>query len=229
MKISGINGYSQVFCQKTTQNKQLNYINHTTKTKPSFQAGNKNFNLMLVDTQQEPFISFEVQVTQPFSHKQGVVPLFELAMHDKMQKIQQANKNLKQNNFFYDGRIIKTEISCNPENINTIFSNAKKNYIDFKFTQDELEKAKSFASKAYALQNADYYYRGVDFDDTPKGLSTEDYKNFLKTISLDDLQKYSDDRLKNSDINIVLITDKNSLKNYNNILKQHSANMIQTI
>ena len=88
------------------------------------------------------------------------------------------------------------------------------------FTQNELENAKKMAVIAYSIQQDDPYNNGIDFDNTPQNFSVNKYRNFLNTISLDDLNKYNEERKMHSDINIVLTLNETFFdENKNDIQK----------
>ena len=186
---------SNIFCQNTVA--------------PSFKKAktdNINVKLFLNDDNMQ-IISYETIVKESFEYKQGILPIYEIASHQKAKKLKQLFPNIKQNNFFYDGAIKKTEFFGTSNNVTQILLNSN-NYIKINFTQEELDNAKKLAIVAYTIQLEDPYNKGLDFDDTPQNLSINQYKDFLNMISLEDLNKYNKDRQAHSDINIVLTLNK---------------------
>ncbi len=209
---------------KYSKNFEKNYSVNNSKiccqntVTPSFKKAktdNVNIKLLLNDDNIQ-LISFETIVKEPFEYKQGILPIYEIASHQKAKKLKQHFPNMQQNNFFYDGAIKKTEFFGTSNNVTQILPSAN-NYIKINFTQEELDNAKKLAIVAYTIQLEDPYNKGLDFDDTPQNLSIHQYKDFLNMISLDDLNKYNKDRQAHSDINIVLTLNKtffNENKNY---------------
>lgn len=177
---------------------------------PVFKENNKfsNVHYVFSDSIENPMLTIEVAVKKTFEHKQGILPIYELALHQKMQKLKSQKNNYNTNNFFYDGIVRKTELTCNQEKFLNLISSAPNTYININLTQEDIEQAKKIAEAAYYIRTNDFYSQTVDFDDTPTGLNSDEYHNFVDSITLNDLQKYSNDRFKNSEINLVLYSNK---------------------
>ena len=173
---------------------------------PVFKSNGNKDNVMhidLYDDTKKPYFSVEIAIKRPFPVKQGITPLYEIALRNKMNETKKCNKKWQGADAYVGGYAKKLGFLCDKEDLEQITKQVKQNFIKTNFTDAELKYAKELTKMAYelSLHNACKEY---DFQDIPNNMTPDEYNKLIDSITLDDLKKYNNDILNNSDLTIVL-------------------------
>ena len=82
-----------------------------------------------------------------------------------------------------------------------------KQFVAPKIQKRYIDNALNLAPIGYRLYNLKVD-TGFDYSDTPANTTQEEYEKLIKDISFNDVQEYSDNILKNSDIHVALSANR---------------------
>ena len=83
----------------------------------------------------------------------------------------------------------------------------RKQFVAPKIQKRYIDNALNLAPIGYRLYNLKVD-TGFDYSDTPANTTQEEYEKLIKDISFNDVQEYSDNILKNSDIHVALSANR---------------------
>ena len=173
---------------------------------PVFKSNGSKDNVMhidLYDDIKKPYFSVEIAINKPFPVTQGITPLYEIVLRNKIDEAKKSNKKWQEADAYVGGYARKLGFLCEAEDLKQITMQVKHNFIRTNFTDADLIYAKELTKMAYELSkhNACKEY---DFQDIPNNTTLDEYNKLIDSITLDDLKKYNNDILNNSDLSIVL-------------------------
>ena len=182
---------------------------------PVFKSNGSKDNVMhieLYDDIKKPYFSVEIVINKPFPIQQGIAPLYEIALRNKINEEKQNNKKWQTADAYVRSYARKLGFICDIDDLKQITEKVKNNFINTNFTDTDIMQAKELIKMAYELSrhNACNEY---DFSDIPQDMTIEEYNQLIDNITLDDINKYNNDILKNSDFSIVLLMNKDSYNN----------------
>lgn len=214
-----VNNKKSIKSKKTTEvSSQYNFVPYYL---PIFKSNANKDNVMhicLYDDIKKPYFSVEIAINKPFPIKQGITPLYEIALRNKINEAKKSNKQWQEADAYIGGYARKLGFLCDTEDFKQITKQVKQNFIKTNFTDADLTYAKGLTKMAYelSLHNACKEY---DFQDIPNNMTPNEYNKLIDNITLDDLKKYNDDILNNSNLTIVLQMNRNLYnENKNEIL-----------
>lgn len=237
MKIQTVNNYINRNYQKrdveNVVSHQFNFVTNTIDlnslgafrtyaiTSPSFRnIKTSNVEISLVDEQNDPEVTVELNINNKrFSVKQGLYPIYKMALHDQMTEELKENPELKEKSGQICINSKKISLTCPQEQLNETLKMIKDKFINVKIDPKHLDDAKKLAPVALFLNRKTGEYEG-DFDDIPQGMSEEEYVSLISGISQEDINKYNKDILNNSSIKVKLSVNRNFYnKNKDEILQ----------
>ena len=178
-------------------------------SKPSFKGVNQinDISLILTEEKTNPRICVEILNNNKFESKMGVPAIYEIALHDQLYDDLRRNPKLKKENSQVTDYKRRFDVSCPEEDLINTLKMIQDRFIDVNVEKRYIDKAKSLAPIGYKLHTLNVESVG-SYEDTPQGMTPEDYEQKIAEISNDDIQKYSKDILNNSDTRITLSVNK---------------------
>ena len=137
----------------------------------------------------------------------GVPAIYEIALHDQLYDDLRRNPKLKKENSQVTDYKRRFDVSCPEEDLINTLKMIQDRFIDVNVEKRYIDKAKNLAPVGYKLHTLNIESVG-SYEDTPQGMTPEDYEQKIAEISNDDIQKYSKDILNNSDTRITLSVNK---------------------
>ena len=217
-----VNGYGIVPQHKQASNNTINQYhpmqNHTKQyctaiktyafCSPNFKTKQlNNINLLLTDAQTTPRISVQVLKNNNFDAKPGLCTVYEIALHDQLHDFIERNPDIHDNGSCVKDYKRKLDISCSEQDFTRILKMINEQLISPKIQKRYIDNALNIAPIGYKLYNLKID-TGFDYSDVLDDTTQEEYENMIKDISFNDVQEYSDNILKNSDIHIVLSANR---------------------
>lgn len=177
-------------------------------TSPNFKAKQLNdINLILTDEPVLPRISVQILKNNNFQAKSGLCTVYEIAFHDQMHDWLQRNPEIKDNGFCVKDYKRKFDIYCTEKDFIKTLDMINKQFVAPKIQKRYIDNALNLAPIGYRLYNLKVD-TGFDYSDTPANTTQEEYEKLIKDISFNDVQEYSDNILKNSDIHVALSANR---------------------
>ena len=178
-------------------------------SRPSFRGGNQinDISLILTEEKTSPRICVEILNNNKFESKMGVPAIYEIALHDQLYDDLRRNPKLKEENSQVTDYKRRFDVSCPEEDLINTLKMIQDRFIDVNVEKRYIDKAKNLAPVGYKLHTLNIESVG-SYEDTPQGMTPEDYEQKIAEISNDDIQKYSKDILNNSDTRITLSVNK---------------------
>lgn len=178
-------------------------------SRPSFKGVNQinDISLILTEEKTNPRICVEILNNNKFESKMGVPAIYEIALHDQLYDDLRRNPKLKKENSQVTDYKRRFDVSCPEEDLINTLKMIQDRFIDVNVEKRYIDKAKNLAPVGYKLHTLNIESVG-SYEDTPQGMTPEDYEQKIAEISNDDIQKYSKDILNNSDTRITLSVNK---------------------
>lgn len=177
-------------------------------TSPNFKAKQLNdINLILTDEPVLPRISVQILKNNNFQAKSGLCTVYEIAFHDQMHDWLQRNPEIKDNGSCVKDYKRKFDIYCTEKDFIKTLDMINKQFVAPKIQKRYIDNALNLAPIGYRLYNLKVD-TGFDYSDTPANTTQEEYEKLIKDISFNDVQEYSDNILKNSDIHVALSANR---------------------
>ncbi len=180
-------------------------------TSPNFKSysvqQSRNIKLNLTDKPVAPLISIEITPNKDINTKQGIFPVYKMALNDQMYQELCKNQNIKDNNSYIKPESRKIIFQCPEDEFQSVLKMINNRFVNMQIDKDFVENAKILAPVLYFLytrtgENAD------KFQDIPEGLSEEEYTEIVNKITYEDVINYNKNILANSEINIELTVNK---------------------
>ena len=204
--------YSNREYQKQGYNNLAAYYFEDTQTFlskfPNFKAKplNSNLHLNLTEDETKPCFIIQIKTHSNFQEKQGIAPIYEIALRNKIQEEMQKNPVWKESDTFLNGLAYQINFyDC--KDLNTTVRQARNMLTGKTFNNNDIASAKELAQAAYKLylHNSCKEY---DFSDIPVKFTEQEYRNLIEPITLSDIKKYNDTLINNSNAEITLIMNK---------------------
>ena len=147
-------------------------------------------------------------IAELFSHIifcENHIPCFECAGCKKTEL--NKNPDIKDRGSYIrpDGRCL--DIRCSQEDLIPTLRLIKSKFIDAEIDPKHLEEAKMLAPIGLSLDRKINESPGIYYD-LPTEISEEDYEKYAKTFTMEDLDKYNKEVLKNTDKELCLYSNR---------------------
>lgn len=177
-------------------------------TLPNFKAKQLNdIDLILTDKPSVPRVSVQMLKNDDFQAKPGLCTVYEIALHDQLHDLLRRNPEIKDNGSCIKDYKRKFDINCDEKDFVKTLDMINEQFVSPKIQKRYIDNALHLAPIGYTLHNlkidADF-----DYTDVPANTTQEEYEKFINEISYDDVQEYSDNVLKNSDIRIAISANR---------------------
>lgn len=177
-------------------------------TLPNFKAKQLNdIDLILTDKPSMPRVSVQMLKNDDFQAKPGLCTVYEIALHDQLHDLLHRNPEIKDNGSCIKDYKRKFDINCDEKDFVKTLDMINEQFVSPKIQKRYIDNALHLAPIGYTLHNlkidADF-----DYTDVPANTTQEEYENFINEISYEDVQEYSDNVLKNSDIRIAISANR---------------------
>lgn len=194
-------------------------------TLPNFKAKQLNdIDLILTDKPSVPRVSVQMLKNDDFQAKPGLCTVYEIALHDQLHDLLRRNPEIKDNGSCIKDYKRKFDINCNEKDFVKTLDMINEQFVSPKIQKRYIDNALHLAPVGYAL-----YTRNIDTDfdysDVPNNTTEEKYENLMKDISFDDVQEYSDNVLKNSDIRIAISANRDFYNKHEEEIQTRLANI----
>ena len=193
---------------------------------PNFESRplSSNIHLDLTEDETQPCLSIQIKTNRNFQEKQGIAPVYEIALRNKIQEKIQKNPVWKESDAFLNGFAYQI-IFFNFTDLAPVLKEAQSLTLGNSFNNNDIIEAKKLAKAAYELylHNACKEY---DFSDIPANCTVQEYQNIIEPIKLDDIQEYNETLLKNSNVEIALIMNKNDYNANKNEIQPRLNNFL---
>ncbi len=194
-------------------------------TLPNFKAKQLNdIDLILTDKPSVPRVSVQMLKNDDFQAKPGLCTVYEIALHDQLHDLLRRNPEIKDNGSCIKDYKRKFDINCDEKDFIKTLNMINKQFVSPKIQKRYIDNALHLAPVGYAL-----YTRNIDTDfdysDVPNNTTEEKYENLMKDISFDDVQDYSDNVLKNSDIHIAISANRDFYNKHEEEIQTQLANI----
>ena len=177
-------------------------------TSPNFKAKQlNNINLLLSDTQTTPRISVQILKNDDLEAKPALCTVYEIALHDQLHDLIKRNPNIHDNGSCIKDYKRKLDINCSEQDFTKILKMINEQFVSPKIQKRYIDNALNLAPIGYRLYNLKVD-TGFDYSDIPANTTQEEYEKLIKDISFNDVQEYSDNILKNSDIHVALSANR---------------------
>ena len=126
-----------------------------------------------------------------------------------------ADKNKKIANFVASGMDINHRglvLSCSASDVPKVLKMIDSGFINLDIKEKNIKDIKQVAPIWLFLSRKTDEYKNL-FEDIPKDMSEEQYEKLISEFTKEDIQKLHADIIKNSDININVVVNKNDYKN----------------
>lgn len=177
-------------------------------TLPNFKAKQLNdIDLILTDKPSVPRVSVQMLKNDDFQAQPGLCTVYEIALHDQLHDLLHRNPEIKDNGSCIKDYKRKFDINCDEKDFIKTLNMINKQFVSPKIQKRYIDNALHLAPIGYTLHNlkidADF-----DYTDVPANTTQEEYEKFINEISYEDVQEYSDNVLKNSDIRIAISANR---------------------
>ena len=194
-------------------------------TLPNFKAKQLNdIDLILTDKPSVPRVSVQMLKNDDFQAKPGLCTVYEIALHDQLHDLLRRNPEIKDNGSCIKDYKRKFDINCDEKDFVKTLDMINEQFVSPKIQKRYIDNALHLAPVGYAL-----YTRNIDTDfdysDVPNNTTEEKYENLMKDISFDDVQEYSDNVLKNSDIRIAIFANRDFYNKHEEEIQTRLANI----
>lgn len=194
-------------------------------TLPNFKAKQLNdIDLILTDKPSVPRVSVQMLKNGDFQAKPGLCTVYEIALHDQLHDLLRRNPEIKDNGSCIKDYKRKFDINCDEKDFVKTLDMINEQFVSPKIQKRYIDNALHLAPVGYAL-----YTRNIDTDfdysDVPNNTTEEKYENLMKDISIDDVQEYSDNVLKNSDIRIAISANRDFYNKHEEEIQTRLANI----
>ena len=194
-------------------------------TLPNFKAKQLNdIDLILTDKPSVPRVSVQMLKNDDFQAKPGLCTVYEIALHDQLHDLLRRNPEIKDNGSCIKDYKRKFDINCDEKDFVKTLDMINEQFVSPKIQKRYIDNALHLAPVGYAL-----YTRNIDTDfdysDVPNNTTEEKYENLMKDISFDDVQEYSDNVLKNSDIRIAISANRDFYNKHEEEIQTRLANI----
>lgn len=177
-------------------------------TLPNFKAKQLNdIDLILTDKPSVPRVSVQMLKNDDFQAKPGLCTVYEIALHDQLHDLLRRNPEIKDNGSCIKDYKRKFDINCDEKDFVNTLDMINEQFVSPKIQKRYIDNALHLAPIGYTLHNLKID-TGFDYTDVPANTTQEEYEQLIKEISYEDVQEYSNNVLKNSDINIVLSANR---------------------
>lgn len=177
-------------------------------TLPNFKAKQLNdIDLILTDKPSVPRVSVQMLKNDDFQAKTGLCAVYEIALHDQLHDLLRRNPEIKDKGSCIKDYKRKFDISCDEKDFIKTLDMINEQFVTPKIQKRYIDNAMHLAPIGYTLHNLKID-TGFDYTDVPTNTTQEEYEQLIKEISYEDVQKYNNNVLKNSDINIVLSANR---------------------
>ncbi len=169
-------------------------------------------NLKVVDEQIPLYISVEITSNSDIPAKQGLKSIYLMLVNGEIFD----EKNNKFANFIASGIDINQRglvLSCSPNDVPKVLKMIDSDFINLDIKDSSLRDLKQVASAWLFLSRKTDEHQNV-FKDIPADMSEEEYEKLISEFTKEDIQKLHADIIKNSDININVVVNKNDYKNH---------------
>lgn len=177
-------------------------------TLPNFKAKQWNdIDLILTDEPSLPRVSVQMLKNDDFQAKPGLCTVYEIALHDQLHDLLRRNLEIKDNGSCIKDYKRKFDINCEEKDFVKTLDMINEQFVSPKIQKRYIDNALHLAPIGYTLHNLKI---DTDFDytDVPANTTQEEYEKFINEISYEDVQEYSDNVLKNSDIRIAISANR---------------------
>ena len=177
-------------------------------TLPNFKAKQLNdIDLILTDKPSVPRVSVQMLKNDDFQAQPGLCTVYEIALHDQLHDLLHRNPEIKDNGSCIKDYKRKFDINCDEKDFVKTLDMINEQFVSPKIQKRYIDNALHLAPIGYTLHNlkidADF-----DYTDVPANTTQEEYEKFINEISYEDVQEYSDNVLKNSDIRIAISANR---------------------
>ncbi len=177
-------------------------------TLPNFKAKQLNdIDLVLTDEPSLPRVSVQILKNEDFQAKPGLCTVYEIALHDQLHDLLRRNPEIKDKGSCIKDYKRKFDINCDEKDFVKTLDMINEQFVTPKIQKRYIDNALHLAPIGYTLHNLKID-TGFDYTDVPANTTQEEYEQLIKEISYEDVQEYSNNVLKNSDINIVLSANR---------------------
>jgi len=177
--------------------------------KPSFGAVTKlnDISLILTDNKDDPRICVEILNNDKLDAKPAICSVYEIALHDQLYNDLRRNSYIKEKDSYVRDYKRRFDVSCPQENLVDLLKLIDNRFVNVDIEKRYIDSAKKLAPVGYKLHTlgVDTSY---DYNDVPKGTTEDTYQDLINQIKYEDVQKYNDDILKNSDTRVTLSVNK---------------------
>ena len=194
-------------------------------TLPNFKAKQLNdIDLILTDKPSVPRVSVQMLKNDDFQAKPGLCTVYEIALHDQLHDLLRRNPEIKDNGSCIKDYKRKFNINCDEKDFVKTLDMIHEQFVSPKIQKRYIDNALHLAPVGYAL-----YTRNIDTDfdytDVPANTTQEEYEKFINEISYEDVQEYSDNVLKNSDIRIAISANRDFYNKHEEEIQTRLANI----
>lgn len=194
-------------------------------TLPNFKAKQLNdIDLILTDKPSVPRVSVQMLKNDDFQAKPGLCTVYEIALHDQLHDLLRRNPEIKDKGSCIKDYKRKFDINCDEKDFVKTLDMINEQFVSPKIQKRYIDNALHLAPVGYAL-----YTRNIDTDfdytDVPANTTQEEYEKFINEISYEDVQEYSDNVLKNSDIRIALSANRDFYNKHEEEIQTRLANI----
>ena len=194
-------------------------------TLPNFKAKQLNdIDLILTDKPSVPRVSVQMLKNDDFQAKPGLCKVYEIALHDQLHDLLRRNPEIKDKGSCIKDYKRKFDINCDEKDFVKTLDMINEQFVSPKIQKRYIDNALHLAPVGYAL-----YTRNIDTDfdytDVPANTTQEEYEKFINEISYEDVQEYSDNVLKNSDIRIAISANRDFYNKHEEEIQTRLANI----
>ena len=194
-------------------------------TLPNFKAKQLNdIDLILTDEPSLPRVSVQILKNDDFQAKTGLCAVYEIALHDQLHDLLRRNPEIKDKGSCIKDYKRKFDISCDEKDFIKTLDMINEQFVTPKIQKRYIDNALHLAPIGYTLHNlkidADF-----DYTDVPANTTQEEYEQLIKEISYEDVQEYSDNVLKNSDIRIAISANRDFYNKHEEEIQTRLANI----
>ena len=194
-------------------------------TLPNFKAKQLNdIDLILTDKPSVPRVSVQMLKNDDFQAKPGLCTVYEIALHDQLHDLLRRNPEIKDNGSCIKDYKRKFDINCEEKDFVKTLDMINEQFVSPKIQKRYIDNALHLAPIGYTLHNlkidADF-----DYTDVPANTTQEEYEKFINEISYEDVQEYSDNVLKNSDIRIAISANRDFYNKHEEEIQTRLANI----
>lgn len=194
-------------------------------TLPNFKAKQLNdIDLILTDEPSVPRVSVQMLKNDDFQAKPGLCTVYEIALHDQLHDLLRRNPEIKDNGSCIKDYKLKFDINCDEKDFVKTLDMINEQFVSAKIQKRYIDNALHLAPVGYTLHNLKID-TGFDYTDVPTNTTQDEYEKFINEISYDDVQEYSNNVLKNSDICIAISANRDFYNKHEEEIQTRLANI----